>query len=350
MTSRIQNSDRCPLCWNAYGGKSKLLGTQGPLAFFECEVCGHFGAATNLIHSFGTLGAEERLSSVERAKVIHTVRKNDRGPGEQVFILTNDDLQNVLRTARIPSPAEQAANMIRYIGDAVLREGKALSKPSLHFFADVGAVSPERAGSILLELIRQDILVGSVGMPRLLLMIDNAEISQRELSAEGLDLTLAGWERYEKEKRGQFAGSYGFVALKFGDEILDPLISNTIKPGLKAELGYDVVDMRDAARTGLIDNVMREKIRDAAFVLVDLTHDNYGAYWEAGYAEGLGKPVLYICEKSKFSAAGTHFDTNHMTTILWDGERPIECLDAIVATLRRSIPELLYETRLARRG
>ena len=45
---------------------------------------------------------------------------------------------------------------------------------------------------------------------------------------------------------------------------------------------------------------MRERIRDAAFVLVDLTHDNPGAYWEGGYAEGLGKPVIYICEASKF--------------------------------------------------
>ena len=38
-------------------------------------------------------------------------------------------------------------------------------------------------------------------------------------------------------------------------------------------------------------------IRDAKFVIADLTHDNNGAYWEAGYAEGLGKPVIYICEK-----------------------------------------------------
>ena len=38
-------------------------------------------------------------------------------------------------------------------------------------------------------------------------------------------------------------------------------------------------------------------VRDAAFVISDLTHDNSGAYWEAGYAEGLGKPVIYICEE-----------------------------------------------------
>ena len=67
------------------------------------------------------------------------------------------------------------------------------------------------------------------------------------------------------------------------------------------------------ARAGVIDKIMRTQIRDAAFVIVDLTHDNPGAYWEAGYAEGLGKPVIYICEKGKFEATKSHLDMNHCT-------------------------------------
>ena len=30
------------------------------------------------------------------------------------------------------------------------------------------------------------------------------------------------------------------------------------------------------------------------------THGDPGAYWEAGFAEGLGKPVIYTCEKDDF--------------------------------------------------
>ena len=58
--------------------------------------------------------------------------------------------------------------------------------------------------------------------------------------------------------------------------------------------------MRDVATAGVIDNIMRMRIKEARFVIADLTHDNNGAYWEAGYAEGLGKPVIYICEAEKF--------------------------------------------------
>jgi nucleoside 2-deoxyribosyltransferase len=92
------------------------------------------------------------------------------------------------------------------------------------------------------------------------------------------------------------------------------------------------------AQPGVIDNIMREKIRDAAFVLVDLSHDNAGAYWEAGYAEGLGKPVLYLCEQNKFDESKTHFDVNHCTTVMWGGSKSNEKFASdLQATLRNSL-------------
>ena len=35
-------------------------------------------------------------------------------------------------------------------------------------------------------------------------------------------------------------------------------------------------------------------------MISDLSHGNYGAYWEAGFAEGLGKAVIYTCERTIF--------------------------------------------------
>ena len=83
---------------------------------------------------------------------------------------------------------------------------------------------------------------------------------------------------------------------------------------------------------------MRIQIRDSKFVIADLTHGNQGAYWEAGFAEGLGKPVIYICEKSKFEEPGwVHFDTNHNTTITWsEGDEEKFC-KRLIASLRRTL-------------
>jgi hypothetical protein len=149
-------------------------------------------------------------------------------------------------------------------------------------------------------------------------------------------LTLAGWERFEAERIGRLSGDYGFIAMKFGDAELDSFLATAIKPAVE-QLSFRLVDMRDAARAGIIDDVMRVTIRDSAFVLVDLTHDNSGAYWEAGYAEGLGKPVIYLCEQQKFDEKSTHFDTNHLTTVPWRTTAPGDFQKRLMATLRNSL-------------
>lgn len=98
------------------------------------------------------------------------------------------------------------------------------------------------------------------------------------------------------------------------------------------------IDLRDVPQAGIIDDIMRVKIRDAKFVIADLTHENRGSYWEAGYAEGLGKPVIYICESGKFEDHSTHFDVNHCTTVPWSTDKPGEFCDKLIATLRNSLP------------
>ncbi len=81
------------------------------------------------------------------------------------------------------------------------------------------------------------------------------------------------------------------------------------------------LDDPDRARAGLIDDHLRVEIRISRFLIADLTDDNRGVYWEAGFAEGLGKPVIYTCEKSIFDSGKTHFDTNHQQTLKWEKDR-----------------------------
>lgn len=130
--------------------------------------------------------------------------------------------------------------------------------------------------------------------------------------------------------------------MQFDEPDLDSFVQDVVKPAVKESTDYDLVDMRDVGKAGIIDNIMRVQIRDAKFVIADLTHDNNDAYWEAGYAEGLGKPVIYICEKEKFeSNDGTHFDTNHCTTVFWSKSRDNDegFRQELTATLRRSLDE-----------
>ena len=222
------------------------------------------------------------------------------------------------------SPAVLAMNIIRYIGDRVTNSGKPVQQLT-GIARAIGASSNELADELMEEL-----------RERGLIRLGDSVRSYDGSLFLNVNLTLDGWEQYEREKRGLFSGNHGFLAMKFGEPDLEAIVTKVVKPATR-EMGYDLVDLRDVARAGVIDNIMRAQIRDAAFVIVDLTHDNSGAYWEAGYAEGLGKPVIYICEKAKFQEASTHFDTNHCTTVPWSRDDDENFRAALIATLRRSL-------------
>ena len=223
------------------------------------------------------------------------------------------------------SPAIQAMNLIRYIGDEVSESGRPIDRLS-GFNGIIGSPGEELADQICEELHQHG----------LIRMVAPAKTTGFTLFLN-VSLTLSGWERYEAEKRGRFEGKYGFIAMQFGDSDLAPFVEEVVKPAVKSGTGYDLVDMNDVARAGVIDNIMRTQIRDAAFVVADLTHDNPGVYWEAGYAEGLGKPVIYICERGKFEDKKTHFDTNHCTTVPWSRDDDEGFRKELTATLRRSL-------------
>ena len=185
------------------------------------------------------------------------------------------------------SPAIQAMNLIRYIGDEVSKAGEPIYQ--LSGLKTILDAPTDKFAHLLVEELAECGLIKMREPIRSMHVIAFTEVS----------LTLDGWERYEAEKRGRFDGNYGFIAMQFNNADLDDFVEKVVKPVVKKATGCDLVTLHDVAAAGVIDNIMRVQIRDAKFVIADLTHDNRGAYWEAGYAEGLGKPVIYICEENE---------------------------------------------------
>ena len=315
----MSDSAECPVCQNAEEGSScRQLPTlpNEDLSTFQCDVCGRY-KTPGLVGLSGLGG----LKPIQRALLSYRLRT--RSSEEEPFV-TSEWVNDLLSNVSLPTPAMQATNLVRFIGDEVSRSGKPLGQLPIGFHAIIGSFNRAMALRLIGELQERKILTmdNVVGIPGKPLNIT---------------LTLDGWERYEAEKRGRFEGDYGFIAMQFDDSELDPFVKDIVKPAVKEGIRYDLFDMRDVGRAGVVDNIMRTQIRGAAFIIVDLTHDNSGAYWEAGYAEGLGKPVLYICEKTKFEEARTHFDTNHCTTVLWSRDDDAGFKQELIATLRRSL-------------
>jgi nucleoside 2-deoxyribosyltransferase len=120
---------------------------------------------------------------------------------------------------------------------------------------------------------------------------------------------------------------------------LDGLYTNQLVSAVAA-VGFDLKRVDENQPAGLIDDHLRVKIRQSRFLIADLTHQNRGAYWEAGYAEGLGKPVIYMCRKDVFEdkALGTHFDTNHHLTVVWDPSNIPDFIKRLKDTIRATLP------------
>ena len=163
-------------------------------------------------------------------------------------------------------------------------------------------------------------------------------VEARESVLESVSVRLAGlrWMELIKFMRSVGVG-YGFLAMKFDETEMEEFFSEHIKKVIPKELGYEVMDLKDFHRAGNLIENMRNTIERAKFVIADLTHDNNGAYWESGFAEGKGIPVIYICEKKKFDKYGTHFDTRSLMTVLWSMDEPERFEKELTDTIRRSL-------------
>ncbi len=152
----------------------------------------------------------------------------------------------------------------------------------------------------------------------------------------GLQLGIKGWDRYELLKKATVESRTAFMAMKFGDAELDRVVEEYFKPAV-ARTGFELRKLSDKQPAGLIDDQIRAAILSGRFVIADLTHGNHGAYWEAGYAEGLGRPVIYSCEYDVWNDKKTHFDTNHLVTIIWNRSDLDKAGNDLTATIRATL-------------
>ena len=68
-------------------------------------------------------------------------------------------------------------------------------------------------------------------------------------------------------------------------------------------------------------------------MVADFTGQRAGVYYEAGFATGLGRPVIWCCRKDEIDKL--HFDTNHKNHIDW--ETPEELRDRLYRRIRATI-------------
>jgi hypothetical protein len=313
-------NNKCPVCdsdlkhiQSSYEGKDAT--------FFSCPLCGNFILSGSLI---STLPHIKEANKNAGAKLSHSLRRMHE-EGDRPFLYTTT-VDKILERP-FPNPKEQADLLIRWLGENVEGPGETVRiEPTTHK-SIVGAKSDDGFALVVKHLFDIGLIIGNY--------IEGMGSGGK---AEAT-LSFDGWEYFENLKRGSSTYRKAFIAMKFGDPLLDKILKDHFKPCVK-QTGFELYRLDDVPKAGLIDDRLRVEIQSSDFLIADLTHDNPGSYWEAGYAEGLGKPVIYTCEKDKFEKEKTHFDTNHHLTIIWNSEDPKTAEENLKATIRATFPGL----------
>ena len=80
--------------------------------------------------------------------------------------------------------------------------------------------------------------------------------------------------------------------------------------------GYQPLRIDQRQHNNKIDDEIVAAIRGSRFVVSDFTGHRGGVYFEAGFAMGLGIPVIWLCRKDELDKA--HFDTRQYNFIVWE--------------------------------
>ena len=136
--------------------------------------------------------------------------------------------------------------------------------------------------------------------------------------ALNVKVEIPGFGRVE-ELEANPDSSQCFVAMWF-DDSLNEVYEKGIRPAIEEDTGYSALRIDRQEFLGKIDDEIIAQLRRSRFLVADATHGDGGArggvYYEAGFAQGLGLPVIFTCRNDMIDKV--HLDTRQFNHIVWE--------------------------------
>lgn len=302
----------CPICLSTQASTRELTAAIDKHRC-SCLICGTF----DFIMEPALLAFQKELpaDAEERAYLSHRVRQMTLA--QEHPLVPQDLIGRAREKPELPSPAAQLDNLVLHLGR------------TLRFPGRFATLSPDQWSPI----IGARDIGGATSVANWAAQADLVEVEANR----SLALTFDGWQRYDDLTRSRSASRRAFMAMPFNNELVD-LAYRQFQISVE-HTGFRLQRVDEEPRAGLIDDQIRVGILVARFVVADLTSGSNGVYWEAGFAEGLGKPVIYTCEEAFFNEKRTHFDTNHRQTIVWRQDNIEAASGKLKAAIRATLPD-----------
>jgi hypothetical protein len=277
----------CPLC----GQQKAVESHQDDVRRYDCPVCGTFfitGTAMRTLE--GDVPSEERyrLSGLTR-------RASD---AHKRLRIESSNVKDLLSSARVPRTPFDALDSVLLMIRGALKTLNGLVKIEFVDYPLIFARSTEELGEFIDHLRDQGYIKSKI---------------DSDQSAWICQLTLDGWRRLEELQIVGRSSNQAFVAMWF-DTDLAPAWKEGIEPALE-EAGYQPLRIDQLAHNEKIDDKILVEIRKSGLMVADFTGNRGGVYFEAGFAMGLGIPVIWCVRETDIDAV--HFDTRQYNHVTW---------------------------------
>jgi len=279
----------CPICKR--GGDTQISYLSGPMALYKCPVCGKYEAPSIWPTACPIKTPDRKLSAWIR-------EQNERG--EPVQLTQEGMIETTL--AGIPDyrPLEKELKLLQALERLSSAPGE-MVKLNIEVDFPLAYASGSEEFAFYLRGLEERGLVKSKGV------INNMMI------------TSTGWDYLDKHASDLEEKTQGFVAMSFSDEMKSKW-EEAIRPAIQ-EAGYTAYRADEETHSDNIIFKIMAEIKNSRFVVADVTEQRNGVYFEAGYALGLGVPVIWSVRKD--DAANVHFDTAQYNQIRWESPKEL---------------------------
>jgi nucleoside 2-deoxyribosyltransferase len=274
----------CRVCASPNVGTHPLVdGT----VVYDCARCGHYAVTVEAMQSL------PNLKGSDRPKFSRWIRDQNRlGTAPTI---READFQFILGIPALAFAAK-ADRLLEFLAGHIPMLGERLdlsNQPELH--ARTETFTPQELAVIVEHLRKRNLVEGPT------------------VGTLFVGVTGDGLERVEQLRAVAINSEQGFVAMWFNDD-LKVAWDDGFTKGIQAA-GYQPLRIDGKEHNHKICDEIVAEIRRSRFVVADFTGHRGGVYYEAGFAAGLGVPVVFTCRKDGLK--DLHFDVRQFNTIDW---------------------------------
>jgi len=309
----MTDTTTCPLCENAC-----TLSKSGLLIVVKCPVCGTYRVTE---HAFKMSIPDCKDRYIISGVVRNDFEQNDRK--KVSFTITENMIEDDAKfQAEFLSKAPKTINskaflLLQYIAHKSRHPG---DKVEISLPKDYPICFCKNADELRFYIgYLEDI---------------NAMSANVTLDGTGiLSLTADGWVEFEKLQKPNAESKQAFVAMWFDSQMDEPFLKGILPLEDQNETGFKMMRIDQKHFNDKICDHIIAEIKQSRFMIADCTESRPAVFFEAGYAMGMGLPVIFTCREG--TDIKKCFDTDHYNHIVWKDAEDLKTKlkDRILATI-----------------